>query len=233
MDIHKWLEETADAKAPADGPSKSVSNFFQPVKKAKPVFEHWPAPERSKSDSSLLDPQPLRRAPPRKHKLSNEKSGEESASGASQPQDESTGSEASSHRYARKPRRKTRPDRYEPSPERNKARGKHIHASRKSESKKTRRKSKRKKEEPGGIGQTFQAKNVTRDRLTVRAAVYAVTGAVLMIIGCRLSRENKWVCSTRERHQRRSRVMVVSCNSCGHPSFGADTSQWATLFSAS
>ena len=182
MDIRKWLEETAHAKAPADGPSKSVSSFLQPAERAKPVFEHRPAPERSKSDSSLLDPQPpLRRAPPRKHKLSSWKSGEGSASGVSQPQDETTGSEASSHCYARQPRRKTRPDRYEPSPERNKERGKHVHVSRKSESKKTRRKSKRKKEDPGGIGQTFQAKNVTRDRLTVRADVHAVTRAVLMI----------------------------------------------------
>ena len=177
MDIHRWLEETAGAKVPPDLAQTPGSNIVQRAEKLKPVFKEKRAPKRSKSDSSLLDPQPhSRRAPPKESKPSTEESSDASVySKASRPsRNGSTESESSSHHYAQKPRHKTRLERYEP--KQNKERGKHVHQSRKDESKKSRRKSKRKKGEKSGSGvaQNFHAKNVSRDRLTVRVAGHAV-----------------------------------------------------------
>jgi hypothetical protein len=181
MDIRKWLNETEDAEATNPAP-RSGANLFLPVEKVKPVFADKRASKRTKSDSSLLDPRPSH---PKRHKATSGESADASASSEASPtdRDPSNLSDASSQRFARKPRRKTRPERYEPSLKRNKERGKHIHQSRRDKSKKTGRKSKRKKEEkPGsGIGQDFQAKNVSKDRLTVRTAMYAVRVAILMI----------------------------------------------------
>jgi hypothetical protein len=172
MDIQKWLNETADASAPPDPAQTAGSTFFQRPEKAKPVFKEKHAPKRSKSDSSLLDPQPpTHKAPPKRPKAPAEKSPDPSArSEASSPShSESAGSESSSHRYARKPRRKTRVERYEPKVV--DERGKHAHRSRKDKSKKSRRKPTRKKGEQSGSGQGFHANNVSKDRLTVRAPI--------------------------------------------------------------
>jgi hypothetical protein len=182
MDIRKWLDETEDAVATDPAP-RSGANFFLPTDKVKPVFADKRAPKRTKSDSSLLDPRPSH---PKRHRATSGGSAGVSASSEAShtDRDPSNLSEASSQRFARKPRRKTRPERYELSLKRNKERGKLIHQSRRDKSKKTGRKSKRKKEEkkPGsGIGQDFQAKNVSKDRLTVRTAIYAVRVAILMI----------------------------------------------------
>jgi len=176
MDIQKWLDDTAEAKAPPDSTETPGSNFFQRAEKPKPVFKEKHGRKRRQSDSSLLDPQPhAHKAPPKESKPPTECSPDASLySDASRPsRSDSAESESSSHRYARKPRRKTRLERYEPKPV--KERGKHVHRSRKDESKQTRRKSKRKKVEKSGsaVAQSFHAKNVSRDRLTVRTSGYA------------------------------------------------------------
>jgi hypothetical protein len=129
--------------------------------------------KRSKSDSSLLDPHSghPQKSSPNERKAPTDGGTEESASEARQ----ATSSDSiQSNRYARRPRRKTRPDHYEnPSNVVTGERGKPAHRRGKGESKKPRRKSRRKKGEQGekpssGVVQSFHAKNVSSDRLTVR-----------------------------------------------------------------
>ncbi|KAH8732791.1 hypothetical protein GQ44DRAFT_5113 [Phaeosphaeriaceae sp. PMI808] len=170
MDIQRWLDETA---SPGDicPASASWSNPFDNMDKPKPVVRGTRAAKRTESDSSLLVPQSRsRRAPPRQPKFFKDKHPNVSVSSKASrsSRGHSTRSESSSQRYARKPRRKTRPERYEPKLTRE--RGKHVHQSRTDESKKMGRKSKRKKVDKSGNGvtQSFQTKNVSRDRLTLK-----------------------------------------------------------------
>lgn len=162
MDISKWLDEVAATQALQSLPSKQGDN---PVSKKR-------ARKQDESDSSLLALQsqsqrPLSAEP---KALVGQGANQNADSGASHCiPNGSSRSGSSSHHYARRPRRKTRPDRYEPSSKRNKGRGKHIHQRSRDESKAPKRRTKRKHgEKPGsGIGQSFQANNVTGDRLTV------------------------------------------------------------------
>jgi hypothetical protein len=162
MDIRKWLDETVQPKA--------LGEPVEPREQAEPPKRRRQR-KRSKSDSSFLAPAPI--PPPsflRRRKSLPEiaqkpaigrRTADDSASEA--PQEATVSDSSTSSRYARKPRRKTRPEHYEP--------GSHADRGRKGESKKTRRKSKRKKREQPGIGgivQNFQAKNVSGDRLTVK-----------------------------------------------------------------
>jgi hypothetical protein len=177
MDIQRWLNETVEA-GPLPSQDQTVNSaFFHPKEKSRPVFKERHARKRAKSDSSLLVPQPhMQTASPKKpNPLTEEEVDAAVHSEASRPsRNSSTESESFNHRYARRPRRKTRPERYEP--QQNKERGKHTHQSRKGESKKPSRKSKRRggEKSDSGIAQNFHAKNVSRDRLTVRVAGPAV-----------------------------------------------------------
>ncbi|KAI8940238.1 hypothetical protein NX059_003941 [Plenodomus lindquistii] len=173
MDIRKWLDETVPPEHPAglqalptaDSPIRL--NYPEKVPKAKHL------PKRSRADSSLLEPSPPRRTTTkRRRKLSTECGTQEGA-----PSDDPGGvlsepsrCSRSSGRYARRPRRKTRPDRYEPSSKAADGRAKHVHRNRKDESKQTRCKSKHKKGDNvgGSIGHDFHAKNVSGDRLTLK-----------------------------------------------------------------
>lgn len=142
MDIRKWLDDTVQPEAPRES-----NNLHQAAKPAKRKRHH-------RSDSSILDPRPPASSP--------HESVDESANEALQA---TCSDSSSSSRYARKPRRKTRPERYEPQH----APGPHAHRDRRGGRKKMRRKPRRKKgEKPPVVMQTFQAKNVSGDRLTVR-----------------------------------------------------------------
>jgi hypothetical protein len=137
MDIRKWLDETVPPEAPRE--SNDLHQTAEPAERKR----------RRRSDSSMLDPRPPASSP--------HASLDDSADEALQA---TCSDSSSSTRYARKPRRKTRPERYEP--------GSHAHRHRKDESKKRRRKPRRKRgDKPPGAMQTFQAKNVSGDRLTV------------------------------------------------------------------
>ncbi|KAI4648829.1 uncharacterized protein J4E79_009901 [Alternaria viburni] len=141
MDIRKWLDETVQPEAP-----REPNNLHQTAEPAK-------RKRRRRSDSSLLDPRPPASSP--------HKPAEDSADEALQA---TCSDSSSSSRYARKPRRKTRPERYEPQY----APGPHAHRDRKDKSKKSRRKPRRKKgEKAPGVMQTFQATNMSGDRLTL------------------------------------------------------------------
>jgi hypothetical protein len=172
MDIQKWLSEIVDTEAPSVPAQTSRSDFFHRAEKPRSVFDEQCAQRRSKSDSSLLVLQPhLHEAPPNEPKNSTENRADVRAGSevSHSSRSETTESESSSRHYARKPRRKTRLERYEP--KQHKEPAKHVHQSRKSESKRLKRKSKRKKGEQSdsGVAQNFHAKNVSGDRLTVRA----------------------------------------------------------------
>jgi hypothetical protein len=161
MDIRKWLDETVQPEAP--GEPVELRQKAEPSKRKRQR-------KRSKSDSSLLDPATFPPPPRRRRKSSPEimrrariERGTANDSASEAPQAATASDSSNSSRYGRKPRRKTRPEHYEP--------GSHADRDRKGESKKTRRKPKRKKREQAGIGgivQNFHAKNVSGDRLTVR-----------------------------------------------------------------
>jgi hypothetical protein len=166
MDIRKWLNETVLPKQPPSPPDqRSLPPLLEARETEQPHGEKRRR-KRSTSDSSLLDTRPQRKkTPPTEDAADVEGS---ACSEAFHPASQSSGSSKSSQKYARRSRHKTRPERYEPAAK--EERGTHTHRCRKGESKKTKRKAKsRKAEKPGtNIVQSFHAKNVPSDRLTVR-----------------------------------------------------------------
>jgi hypothetical protein len=164
MDIRKWLDETVQPEVPLE-----PIEHLQRTRKTKPAKQKRQR-KRSKSDSSLLDPRsdPLQKPAANEPKPPTDGGTGQSASEARQttPSDSS-----SNNRYARRPRRKTRPEHYEHSSKAiTKEWGNYAHRRGEGESKKPRRKSRCKKSEKPGNStvQNFQAKNVSSDRLTVR-----------------------------------------------------------------
>ncbi|KAF1836664.1 hypothetical protein BDW02DRAFT_211592 [Decorospora gaudefroyi] len=160
MDIRKWLDETVQSGAPHE--LRSIDRTQKPEHK-----ERKRRRKRSKSDSSILDP------PPRPHKppTNAREAPNEADDSASEAPQTTLSRSSNSSRYARKPRRKTRPAHYGASRVAVEERGTHAHQREKGESKKPRRKSRRKTgERPGiaGIVQDFHAKNVSGDRLTLK-----------------------------------------------------------------
>ncbi|KAF2186857.1 hypothetical protein K469DRAFT_571033 [Zopfia rhizophila CBS 207.26] len=174
MDIHKWLDETVFPEEPPTLPEQlGLPLFFhrkesaeeQPPQKRRRI-------KRSTSDSSLLDTcLKQKKTPPIEHEADIEESaGESTCSEASDHSGHSSGSTTSSHQYARRPRRKTRLDHYDPKSKDAKRRGKQVSRREKGESRKAKRKSRREKtDKPGaGLVRSFHAKNVPIDRLTLK-----------------------------------------------------------------
>lgn len=173
MDIRKWLDETLPAEKPTYLHTAPIANSPRRPHGRENVPKRKRMPKRSRADSSLLEtPPPRHKKTTRPRDLSSEGGTDKSVhsedpSGVhSEPSRFSTSSE----RYARQPRRKTRPGRYKTSFKVADERGKHVHCSRKEGSKRTQRKSKREKyKKPGsGMGHAFHAQNVTGDRLTLK-----------------------------------------------------------------
>jgi hypothetical protein len=170
MDIQRWLNETIEAETPPKLAHTPASDFFHRAEKVWPVFKQHRAQKGAKSDSSLLDPHPHSHT----KLLSGERSHDIAYSEASRSSRNSSAGSESSQPYARKPRRKTRPERYQP--KQPKERGQHVHQSHRDKSTRSKRRLKGTKNEKtdSGVAHAFLAKNVSRDRLTVRAAGYAV-----------------------------------------------------------
>ncbi|KAH7379337.1 hypothetical protein DE146DRAFT_774223 [Phaeosphaeria sp. MPI-PUGE-AT-0046c] len=171
MDIHRWLDETVEIEAPQKPAETTTSDFFCPPGQPRRVLRAKRAQQHTKSDSSILAPQSrLHTTPPKPPGIPDED--DTNASACSEASRSSHNSPAerdlSSHCYARRPRHKTRPERYEP--KRGKESKNHVHASRKGKSTKSasRSKSKKRKKTENAAGQTFHAKNVSRDRLTLK-----------------------------------------------------------------
>ncbi|KAF2261887.1 hypothetical protein CC78DRAFT_339478 [Lojkania enalia] len=173
MDIRKWLDETVLPERPPGLPEQlGLPAFLCPKEVEEPPREKR-RPKRSASDSSMLEACPARIKTPRiEHgvDIDDSTSSDSACSNASQHTTRSSGSSSSSQQYARRPRRKTRRERYEPAAKDVKARGTLVYRHRKRESRKTKRKSRRSKTDKPGIGlvQSFHAKNIPRDRLTLR-----------------------------------------------------------------
>lgn len=172
MDIRKWLAETEN---PIASKQPDVDRVLLP-RQPDTVPDARRRRKRSSSDSSLLEAASpkLRHEGVKAEKLDgcevpnviNKGHSDRSCS----PSGRTTGSSAASQRYARKPRRKTRADKYDVESKRAVAQDEGQRASRKSVSRKSKRKSGRRKYERthNGIRQEFQARNVSRERLTVR-----------------------------------------------------------------
>lgn len=181
MDIRKWLDETV---LPEQPPSPHVPNSVGPPILPSPEYPKKPerAPEgrrpreSSTSDSSLLHTRPAhQKLPTIRAAAGIDSNADDSAcSDACHPAGESSESSVSSQQYARRRRRKTRLERYEPAAKDVKKRGTQLYRHRKGESSKTKRKSRRKKGDKLGVGppQSFKAKNVPKDRLTVSCPSY-------------------------------------------------------------
>ncbi|KAF2013383.1 hypothetical protein BU24DRAFT_493884 [Aaosphaeria arxii CBS 175.79] len=171
MDIRKWLDETV---TPVQSPIPPNQFNLAPCLRPKEDMDDPRASRKyrkSRSGSSLLERRPI---PPRKT-LKCETSAEHSTnssdcSEAHDPTSRTSSSRVSSQRYARKARRKTRTDRYDPTVNNGKTRETHIYRNQIDESKKRKRKPKRKRSDKSGVGlvQSFRAKNVSQDRLTLR-----------------------------------------------------------------
>jgi hypothetical protein len=168
MDIHKWLSETVLPQQPPSPPGQREECHLTRIhglERAPREKRGW---EQSTSDSSLLDAPPQhKKAPPSGRVPPTEKEavGHTDASHPTARSERSVSSEP----YRRKPRRKTRPERYGPLSKDAEERGLHAQRREKDESNKERRTSQRKKasKSASGIVQSFQAKNVPRERLTV------------------------------------------------------------------
>lgn len=173
MDIRKWLAET-EHSVPAEQPS--IVPFPLPRRP-----DHAPDArrrrKRSSSDSSLLtapSPQPRRRGLPETKR--DHRAVRDQVHGAHRETSRSTRSESTDHcsaskDYARKPRHKTRPDRYEARLYKPMEQDERQRPNQKSKTRKSKYMSKRRKGDKthNGIGQDFQASNVSKDRLTVSA----------------------------------------------------------------
>lgn len=173
MDIHRWLAET---ETPTPFGQPAVEPFLLP-KKPNSVPGARRKRKRSSTDSSLLkapSPQPRRKGvlaiePDR---LEAREAVDRARSDVSHStRSDSASNSSTGQRYARKPRRKTCLDRYETDTKKGRGPEGTTHPSRKRESRKSKRRPKRKKSENAysRTGQNFHAKNVPKDRLTVRA----------------------------------------------------------------
>ncbi|KAF2650192.1 hypothetical protein K491DRAFT_721002 [Lophiostoma macrostomum CBS 122681] len=174
MDIRKWIDETVlpeQIPSPNLAEQLGIARFLHPKQPERPS-RGAAKRKRSTSDSSLLDTRTTRKEvpPATRAALVDDYAEDSGCSNASSPADPSSESSASSQSYARRPRRKTRPERYEPALKDAKERGTRANRRVKNESKKNRRKSKRKKTDHPGVGlvQSFRAKNIPRDRLTLK-----------------------------------------------------------------
>ncbi|KAL5379391.1 hypothetical protein DPSP01_008459 [Paraphaeosphaeria sporulosa] len=172
MDIHKWLSETVLPQQPPSPPGQGEVHHVICSEGPERVPNKKCRRKSSSSDSSLLKAPPQRKKgpPPGRVPSIEEDADEACHTDASQPTKRSESS-VSSEPYRRKPRRKTRPDRYEPLSKDAKERGLHAQKRDKGESNMERRKSRCKKEASksgNGIVHSFQAKNVPRGRLTLK-----------------------------------------------------------------
>jgi hypothetical protein len=170
MDIHKWLSETVLPRQPPSPLGQGETCHAPRPHELERAPREKHGRKQSSSDSSMLDARPQhKKAPPSGRVPPTEQEADETGhTDASHPTARSERS-VSNEPYRRKPRRKTRPERYGPVSKDAEERGLHTQRREKGESKKQRRTSQRKKANKSGSGivQSFQAKNVPQERLTV------------------------------------------------------------------
>ena len=167
MDIQKWLNETLLPRQP---PGPTHFSRIPPDGSGQAAQSDRDERKLGASDSSVIEalPRPSMVSPARLQAVQ-----EHSRIAQDNPSSSShngSGSDGSSQPYARKPRRKTRAERYKPASKGGHERGSHGRRRRKGESTRTKPKAKRGKvNRQSSIAQSFHAKNVLKDRLTVRS----------------------------------------------------------------
>lgn len=178
MDINKWLEDTIAPERPTLPEKLGLPSFLHPKETvADPPSKHRHPRKLPSSDSSFIEAEASHRSP---HLTKRQPSGRRQSNN-----DRSTGSASRStslaseeldaaDRYKRRSRRKTRPDLYEPKPEKGNDRRERKHGKEEETSKKTKRKSKRKTKDTSGanLAHSFNATNVSKGRLTVSVQQY-------------------------------------------------------------
>ncbi|OCK77692.1 hypothetical protein K432DRAFT_358126 [Lepidopterella palustris CBS 459.81] len=178
MDICKWLENTVFPDKPPSLPEQlGLPQFLHPKEDiagpSSSINKQRRKRKDTTSDSSFIEArtQGLQAFPLKNEIKTNDRAhGEASADESDHSDPSSSVSHASNHHYARRPRHKMRPERYDPQFEEVQERGKRKHKKQKDESRKTKRTSRRKKtDKPGtGLVQSFHASNVPKDRLTLK-----------------------------------------------------------------
>ncbi|KAF2705351.1 hypothetical protein K504DRAFT_506295 [Pleomassaria siparia CBS 279.74] len=168
MDIRKWLDDTVLPDQPPSPPEQLGLSSLLRQRAPQPSHRGKRTRRRSTSDSSLLEIRPRgNKVAATQHKVNVE---EPISSNSSSSTSHSLGSSLSSQQYVRRPRRKTRPECYDPTAKDVGERVTHAHRRLKDESKRTKRKRKpgKVKKQGSGIVQSFRAKNVPTDRLTLK-----------------------------------------------------------------
>lgn len=194
MDIGKWLEETVETAGRTTLPDQlGFPAFLHP--RDKPAVERssdrYGKRMRHSADSSILEPDQPVVAPSRKESDSAYDREEQSPSQDSNRAPSSVQEDENSNHYRRKPRRKPGPERYEAKMA-TESTNEHVRYSRNRSTKskgrpsakpaktaKTAKKRQRDKSGLADIVQNFHAKNVPRERLTVRVPLLDVSSPTL------------------------------------------------------
>jgi hypothetical protein len=178
MDIDKWLEGTVVAAERTTLPDQlGFPALLHPT--YKPAVERsarrYGKRMRHSADSSILEPlEPV--AAPSRRKLvlahgSEHMPPSRQDHGRAPSSAHRAESDANSVHYQRKPRRKTRPERYEAKTAEEPAEDRGKHERKRGKKDKDAKHARKRQEDKSGLAdivQTFHAKNVPRERLTVR-----------------------------------------------------------------
>ncbi|KAK5150484.1 hypothetical protein LTR04_006798 [Oleoguttula sp. CCFEE 6159] len=175
MDIDQWLKNANIAETPTVPQQLGFPTFLHDKHEVTDQpRSHRLKRKRASSDSSLLAPGFLQKpaekddVPARDGNMSDYDS---SSSCSSSAEDSASQPEPPPKTYERRARHKTRPDLYEPkSGHKNRREGERTQKKkrRKKDSKGKQHKSKRKESRSAGLVQSFHAKNVPKDRLTMK-----------------------------------------------------------------
>jgi hypothetical protein len=170
MDIDRWVQGVIAAEMPDLAGQLKVPDIFQPKHSAAdPLAKSWKR-KRSAGDTSFLElaaPPPQAAKYGRGNGLDNRTSSNSVLSSSSGRGLAESQIESSSDRYKRKPRRKTRPDRYDLKENAKKRRSNRSTAKKKPKKHDQERKGKRRRKSDVALSDKFLAKNVSKDRLTV------------------------------------------------------------------
>lgn len=169
MDVYQWLQGTMpslDRSLPGQANVDSCTSQNVPTRIPKAKGIH----RKSKTDSSLLEVAPEYRT----KGPSNAKSQFAQDGRSNNVRNDPLDCELSTDLFVRRCRRKTHADKYDPLCKTVKESKKHVHHSRKDGSRRTKRMCTRQQDsKPGGVKlPNFKAKNMARDRLTVRDDTY-------------------------------------------------------------
>lgn len=170
MDIDQWLQNTSAPEGEGLAARLGIPSFLQRANPEPVSPRHKRKRRRPSRDSSLLE-DPVSRQDDAQTNSQAALQETSSCGGQSETSENSAfvsvSATPSTEPYRRRSRRKTRVDRYDPKPENSRKRRPGKSKTRKET--KTRKQARRNKEKHGiGHVHTFHAKNVARDRLTVR-----------------------------------------------------------------